>query len=526
MKKKKIKRDKKGIYIDRILETYSCGDNSKREDNKDGKMDKFVIEENGNIYIKTDTYEIQYDISDPNDKIGEGGFGKVYKGRYKSLEKNFNFNEMKEKYKCDETNKNENINSNETKSKKNSLNKTNYNGSNSLNKSNSLKKKKYGIVAIKVIDIKNKIKLNKKSRNSNDNEEISKKDTIIKSIENEIRILKEIKSKHIVSYYGHYHWKEKKRVLIIMDYISGGDLAKTIQKYKIDHKQVIVWLKQILIGVRDMHMKDVVNGDLKCSNVLIDNNGKVLLTDFGISSILKGGKLDSDIKKKVYDSIKLLKRNKKSSSRGDNKHFKKIDSNKTSIKNNEYVSDKGYVYGEKRLNMIMKKLEKESIESNIESDIKNDACTPHWSSLERLMGLKPKKEDDIWSIGCMVIELLTGKPPLYDKSYFNLISTLMNVKSAEEMIESEKVKKLSKNSPKLYDFILKCFDPNPKTRPSVKTLLNHDLFFDIELKEYDETYEEYLEEKTMNNESNKINERNGLNSLERSSSSLRITTKK
>lgn len=71
---------------------------------------------------------------------------------------------------------------------------------------------------------------------------------------------------------------------------------------------------------------------------------------------------------------------------------------------------------------------------------------------------------DIWSLGCTVIELLTGRPPYYD----------LEPMSALYRIVQDDYPPFPPNiSPELKDFLMKCFQKEPLIRQNAKDLLEH-----------------------------------------------------
>jgi serum/glucocorticoid-regulated kinase 2 len=48
---------------------------------------------------------------------------------------------------------------------------------------------------------------------------------------------------------------------------------------------------QIALGLGHLHSKDFIYRDLKLENVLMDDNGNVSLTDFGMAKIVRDGEI-------------------------------------------------------------------------------------------------------------------------------------------------------------------------------------------------------------------------------------------
>lgn len=67
---------------------------------------------------------------------------------------------------------------------------------------------------------------------------------------------------------------------IIMEFCGGGDLTKKLND---DGAQTARYAHDILLGLEALHNNGKVHRDLKPENVLIKDNGKAALTDFGIA---------------------------------------------------------------------------------------------------------------------------------------------------------------------------------------------------------------------------------------------------
>jgi len=90
--------------------------------------------------------------------------------------------------------------------------------------------------------------------------------------------------------------------------------------------------------------------------------------------------------------------------------------------------------------------------------------SPYWMAPEviELSGASPNT--DIWSLGCTVIELLTGKPPYYD---LDQLPALFRIVQDDYPPLPDGISFLCK------DFLLQCFQKEPSLRKSAAQLLKH-----------------------------------------------------
>jgi serine/threonine protein kinase len=99
--------------------------------------------------------------------------------------------------------------------------------------------------------------------------------------ENEARIASLISHENVISIidYG----EDRNWFCIVMEYIDGCDLETLMSDSSFNRKTGIIIVLAALQALRAAHKKGVVHCDVKPANILIDRNGRVVLSDFGLS---------------------------------------------------------------------------------------------------------------------------------------------------------------------------------------------------------------------------------------------------
>ncbi|CAG8446209.1 8918_t:CDS:2 [Funneliformis mosseae] len=93
------------------------------------------------------------------------------------------------------------------------------------------------------------------------------------------------------------------------------------------------------------------------------------------------------------------------------------------------------------------------------------AGTPNWMAPEIIELKGASTASDIWSLGCTIIELLTGKPPYSD---------LLAMTALFRIVEDDCPPLPESLSDDLTDFLKKCFYKSPSMRPTARDLFRHD----------------------------------------------------
>jgi len=73
---------------------------------------------------------------------------------------------------------------------------------------------------------------------------------------------------------------------LAMEYIEGSSLAEILRHHKLPLDLVIYFGREILQALAAAHRHQIVHRDIKPQNILVDTEGRVKVTDFGLASVI------------------------------------------------------------------------------------------------------------------------------------------------------------------------------------------------------------------------------------------------
>ena len=115
----------------------------------------------------------------------------------------------------------------------------------------------------------------------------------------EAKIQANLDNPHVVQVFRTFMYQEFP--CVVMQHVQGTDLEKIVKKAKsirekrqekgaLSVERAIHIFLQVLEGIGAAHRYNIVHGDIKPSNVLLDPQGRVKIVDFGLSFMLGSGK--------------------------------------------------------------------------------------------------------------------------------------------------------------------------------------------------------------------------------------------
>ena len=116
-------------------------------------------------------------------------------------------------------------------------------------------------------------------------------------IKNEANILSSIENENIVKYYESFY--EDDFFNIVMDYCEYGDLRKIINEIKskgqlFSKSEIYYFLKNICLGLKQIHEKHLIHRDLKPENLFLKNDLRLMIGDFGVAKQLQDGTIHAN----------------------------------------------------------------------------------------------------------------------------------------------------------------------------------------------------------------------------------------
>ena len=104
------------------------------------------------------------------------------------------------------------------------------------------------------------------------------------SIISERNLLSKLKHPFIVNM--HFAFQDFSKLYLVLDLLTGGDLRYHIGKQKtFTEQETKFFIANLILSLEYIHKQKVIHRDIKPENLVLDSNGYVRLTDFGVAKI-------------------------------------------------------------------------------------------------------------------------------------------------------------------------------------------------------------------------------------------------
>lgn len=107
----------------------------------------------------------------------------------------------------------------------------------------------------------------------------------------ERKVLVEVRHPFIIQ----LHWTFQTRLYLyfVLEYCSGGELFYHLSKRgRFNEEAAKFYFSEVLLGLEYLHSRNILYRDLKLENILLDEDGHVRLTDFGVSKVAQDNSSD------------------------------------------------------------------------------------------------------------------------------------------------------------------------------------------------------------------------------------------
>ena len=84
----------------------------------------------------------------------------------------------------------------------------------------------------------------------------------------------------------HYAFQTPERLYFVIDFLNGGELFFHLRKEtKFNEDRARFYAAEIILALECLHGNGIIYRDLKPENVILDSEGHIKLTDFGLCKL-------------------------------------------------------------------------------------------------------------------------------------------------------------------------------------------------------------------------------------------------
>lgn len=113
---------------------------------------------------------------------------------------------------------------------------------------------------------------------------------LIDQIKREISVMRLVRHPNVVQLYE--VMASKTKIYFSMEYVKGGELFNMVAKGKLKEDMARKYFQQLIGAVDFCHSRGVYHRDLKPENLLLDENGNLKVSDFGLSALWESRRQD------------------------------------------------------------------------------------------------------------------------------------------------------------------------------------------------------------------------------------------
>eukprot|EP00271_Cylindrocystis_brebissonii_P021593 TRINITY_DN780_c0_g1_i2.p1 TRINITY_DN780_c0_g1~~TRINITY_DN780_c0_g1_i2.p1 ORF type:complete len:443 (-),score=97.24 TRINITY_DN780_c0_g1_i2:1242-2570(-) len=217
----------------------------------------------------------------------------------------------------------------------------------------------------------------------------------VEHVKAERNVLAEVDSNCIVKLYCSF--QDEDHLYLVMEYLPGGDMMTLLmRKDTLDEDEARFYVGQTVLAIESIHKHNYIHRDIKPDNLLLDRNGHMKLSDFGLCKPLDCGSLPS-LQGEPPDSIP------EDAPAGTNPD--------------------GSVGGRTQAQQL------QNWQTNRRKLAFSTVGTPDYIAPEVLLKKGYGLECDWWSLGAIMYEMLVGFPPFYSDDPMSTCRKIVNWKT-------------------------------------------------------------------------------------------------